>query len=230
MEQHPDDQKRIAKLGIIPSIQVRRNSYCICKRSNSAQPTHATSDMAYALDRLGEDRTSRSAYRMASLFPTESTANTSKYPGPVLGSDFPVEPPSPFEGMYAAVTRLNPHTGTSPAGPQGWHPEESLTVEQAVLGFTRNAAYGWLKEGTAGAIEVGNWADWIVIDQDIWADKTGKSLKDIVVKETWMGGRKVFPLSGGSSAGVKQTKGLKGFQEILYGGIQWIIGGRKGEL
>ena len=105
-----------------------------------------------------------------------------------------------------------------------------MTVEQAVLGFTRNAAYGWLKEGTAGAIEVGNWADWIVIDQDIWADKTGKSLKDIVVKETWMGGRKVFPLSGGSSVGVKQTKGLKGFQEILYGGIQWIIGGRKGEL
>ena len=187
--------------------------------------------MAYALDRLGEERTSHSAYRMASLFPSKSsTAKTSKYPGPVLGSDFPVEPPSPFEGMYAAVTRLNPHTGTSPAGPKGWHAEESLTVEQAVLGFTRNAAYGWFKEGKAGAIEVGNWADWIVIDRDIWADKTGKSLRDIVVKETWMGGRKVFPHSSGSSVGVQQTKFLEAFQEIVYGGIQWIVGGRKGEL
>ncbi|KAG4443264.1 hypothetical protein IFR05_001208 [Cadophora sp. M221] len=211
---HPDDQKRIAKMGIIPSIQ----------------PTHATSDMAYALDRLGKERTSHSAYRMASLFPSESTSKASKYLGPVLGSDFPVEPPSPFEGMYAAVTRLNPHTGTSPAGDQGWHPEESLTVEQAVLGFTKNAAYGWFKEGKAGAIEVGNWADWIVLNRDVWADETGRSLRDVVVKETWMGGRRVFPPSSNSAVGGEQAKPYDGLQKVLTDGIRWVMGDGEEEL
>ncbi|CZT51073.1 related to amidohydrolase family protein [Rhynchosporium secalis] len=210
---HPDDQKRIAKMGIIPSIQ----------------PTHATSDMAYALDRLGKDRISNSAYRMASLFPSKTTSKKFKYPGPVLGSDFPVEPPSPVQGMYAAVTRLNPHTGTSPAGHQGWHPEESLTVERAVLGFTRNAAYGWFKEGKAGAIEVGNWADFIVIDRDIWADESGRSLRDVVVKETWMGGRRVFPPPGSSGIEVGQSKLYRGVQKLLHYGIRLLIGDGEAE-
>jgi predicted amidohydrolase YtcJ len=98
---------------------------------------------------------------MSSFFPRFQSLEfpESGYPGPVLGSDFPVEPPNPFHGMYAAVTRLNPATGASPAGEGGWYPEESLNVEQALLGFTRNGAYGWFKEGIAGAIEVGNWAD-----------------------------------------------------------------------
>jgi predicted amidohydrolase YtcJ len=173
---HPDDQKRIAKMGIIPSIQ----------------PTHATSDMAYAVDRLGEERLSHSAYRMASLFPP--LGSTSKYPGPVLGSDFPVEPANPFHGMYAAVTRLDPHTGESPVGPEGWYPEEALTVEQAILGFTKNAAYAWFEEDKAGAIEVGKWADFIIINKDIWADESGKSLRDVEVLETWVGGKKVYPV------------------------------------
>ncbi|PBP28539.1 amidohydrolase 3, partial [Diplocarpon rosae] len=179
---HPNDQKRIAKMGIIPSIQ----------------PTHATSDMAYALDRLGPDRLADSAYRMASFFPdSESPATSrsqSKFPGPVLGSDFPVEPPSPFEGMYAAVTRLNPHTGTSPSGPGGWHSEQALNIDQALLGFTRNAAYGWGRERETGAIEVGNWADWVVLDRNFWDDRTGKGLRDVRVKETWVAGKRMFPV------------------------------------
>jgi predicted amidohydrolase YtcJ len=162
-------------MGIIPSIQ----------------PTHATSDMAYALSRLGSTRLAHSAYRMASFF---DTAAHPSFPGAVLGSDFPVEPPNPFHGMYAAVTRLNPATGTSPSGDSGWYSEEKLSVEQALRGFTRNGAYGIFKEGVMGAIEVGKWADWVVIDRDMLRDKTGKSLRDVVVKETWVAGRKVFPV------------------------------------
>jgi hypothetical protein len=139
--------------------------------------------MAYALSRLGSDRLSHSAYRMASLFPLHSTPDT-KYPGPVLGSDFPVEPPNPFHGMYAAVTRLSPGTGTSPSGDNGWYPEEALTVEQAFLGFTRNAAFGWFQEDNTGAIEVDKWADWVVVDRDIWEDESGKSLRELTVRET----------------------------------------------
>jgi predicted amidohydrolase YtcJ len=81
--------------------------------------------MAYALSRLGPERLQHSAYKMASLFPSEKSA-ISRYPGPVFGSDFPVEPPNPFHGMYAAVTRLNPATGTSPDGESGWYPAETV--------------------------------------------------------------------------------------------------------
>ena len=144
--------------------------------------------MAYALSRLGTDRLMNSAYRMRSLFPSMP----STYPGPVLGSDFPVEPPNPFHGMYAAVTRLNPATGESPAGKGGWYPEEKLSVEQALLGFTKNAAYGWFKEGRMGAIEKGMWADWVVVDRDIKVGE-GQGLRDLIVKETWVGGRRMFP-------------------------------------
>ena len=114
---HPDDQARIHALGIIPSVQ----------------PTHATSDMSYAETRLGKDRTSDEAYRMRSLLDARL----------VLGSDFPVEPPNPFQGIYAAVTRKSPHTGEAPAGfPNGWYATESLDLDQAIRGFTEGPAYG----------------------------------------------------------------------------------------
>lgn len=154
--------------------------------------------MSYALARLGPSRLEHSAYRMSSLFPSSSNP-TAKFPGPVLGSDFPVEPPNPFQGMYAAVTRLSPHTGKSPSGDKGWYSAQSLSVGQALQGFTRNAAYGWFKENRTGAIEVGKWADWIVVDRDIfkdetgiWEDPSGEGLRDVVVLETWVAGRRVY--------------------------------------
>lgn len=179
--------------------------------------------MAYALDRLGQQRLAQSAYRMASLFPNnkELEAAPNPYPGPVLGSDFPVEPPNPFEGMYAAVTRLNPVTGTSPSGEGGWHPEEKLSVEQALRGFTRNGAYGWIKEDMAGAIEVGKWADWIVIDRDIFADESGRSLRDVVVRETWVGGKRVYGTGSGSVSFEDEA--------VLVDGIEVPLGAYNGE-
>lgn len=132
---------------------------------------------------------------MSSLFSSD--------PSPVLGSDFPVEPPNPFHGMYAAVTRLSPATGSSPSGPGGWHPEEKLSIEQALSGFTKNVAYGWFKEDRGGAIDVGKWADWVVVNTDVLADKSGEALRDVKVRETWMGGRRVYsdnerPVQGNS--------------------------------
>jgi predicted amidohydrolase YtcJ len=197
---------RIAKLGIIPSIQ----------------PTHATSDMAYALKRLGEDRLAKSAYRMRSLFPPPSYPYP--HPGPVLGSDFPVEPPSPFAGMYAAVTRLSPSTGTSPAGEKGWYPDEKLSVEQALRGFTTNGAYGWLKEDVTGAIEVGKWADWVVVDRNIFEDESGKSLRDVVVRSTWVSGKKVFSL--GKSDDSKRHGSLERLEKLILCAIGRIQGAR----
>jgi len=163
---HPDDQRRMSELGIIASIQ----------------PTHATSDMGYAESRLGQQRTKDEAYRMRSLLPLR----------PVLGSDFPVEPASIFEGMYAAITRRSPRTGLDPSGGKaGWYPEESLTFEQALEGFTVNAAYGAFLEGKAGVIEAGAYADWVVLDEQL-ESLDPEALRKVTVKETWVGGKRVY--------------------------------------
>lgn len=163
---HPDDQVRIKELGIIPSIQ----------------PTHATSDMDYAETRLGRQRTSDSAYRMRSMVSQ----------GLVLGSDFPVEPASIFEGIYAATTRRSPKTGLdADGGKTGWYPEERLNFEQALKGFTINPAYAAFLEGKAGVIEVGAYADWIVVDEDL-EKMDFESLRKATVRETWVGGKLVY--------------------------------------
>ncbi|KAJ4368577.1 hypothetical protein N0V86_009484 [Didymella sp. IMI 355093] len=167
---HPDDQLRMFELGIIPSIQ----------------PTHATSDMGYAESRLGKQRTADEAYRMRSILPL----------GPVLGSDFPVEPANIFEGVYAATTRRSPRSGLDPSGGKiGWYPEETLTVEDALKGFTINPAFGAFLDSQAGVIQEGAWADWIVLDQPL----EGLDLEDlrrVTVRETWVGGKLVHRRPG----------------------------------
>ncbi|KAF4334342.1 amidohydrolase ytcJ [Fusarium beomiforme] len=152
--------------GIIPSIQ----------------PTHATSDMKYALDRLGRDRLSSSAYRMRSVLPAR----------PILGSDFPVEPPNPFQGIYAAVTRRSPHTcrGTDES-PDGWHTEQALSLDEAMWGFTGSPAYGGFLDGRAGVIREGALADWVVLDKPIESYDI-ESLRTLKVKETWVAGKQVY--------------------------------------
>ena len=163
---HPDDQARMHNLGIIPSIQ----------------PTHATSDMEYAEDRLGQQRIKTEAYRMRSLSDLQF----------ILGSDFPVEPPPPLEGIFAAVTRRSPRTGRGRGGKEtGWHTEEAISVKEALLGFTQNAARGAFLEGRAGLIQEGAFADWIVLDRNILQIPTDE-LREVIVKETWVGGKKVF--------------------------------------
>ncbi|POR33637.1 Putative amidohydrolase YtcJ [Tolypocladium paradoxum] len=166
---HPDDQRRMRELGIIPSLQ----------------PTHATSDMAYALARLGPERIASEAYRMRSLLHVG--------PGPILGSDFPVEPPNPFHGVYAAVTRKNPATGLGVNGSaEGWHTEEALGLDDALWGFTGAAAYGAFLEGRAGVIQEGAFADWVVLDEPI-EDMDIAKLRSLKVRETWVAGKRVFP-------------------------------------
>jgi len=163
---HPDDQQRMFAMGIIPSIQ----------------PTHATSDMYYAEDRLGEKRTREEAYRMRSLLHIH----------PVLGSDFPVEPPNPFEGIFAGVTRRNPRTGLGKNwDDKGWHQEEALSLEEALIGFTKWPAHAAFLEGKAGAIQDGAFADWVVLDVPL--EKVDvNSLRHVKVRETWVKGEKVY--------------------------------------
>lgn len=163
---HPDDQRRMLELGIIPSIQ----------------PTHATSDMGYAESRLGPKRTKTEAYRMRSLVPIR----------PILGSDFPVEPASILEGIYSAITRRSPRTGLDPSGGTvGWYPEETLDMREALKGFTINPAYGAFLEGKAGVIEKGAYADWVVLDEPL-ENMNPESLRSASVRETWVAGKRVY--------------------------------------
>ncbi|KAI1344823.1 amidohydrolase family-domain-containing protein [Xylariaceae sp. FL0016] len=163
---HVDDQARMHAIGIIPSIQ----------------PTHATSDMAYAEKRLGPERTRSEAYRMRSLLEIN----------PILGSDFPVEPPDPFQGIYAAVTRRNPHTGRgTDDAPDGWYTDEALTLDQAIRGFTEGPAFGGFTRGKTGVVKPGAFADWVVLDKRI-EDMDIEALRSVKVRETWVGGKRVY--------------------------------------
>lgn len=167
---HPDDQRRMHEIGIIPSIQ----------------PTHATSDMHYVEKRLGEERAANEAYRMRSLLPLH----------PVLGSDFPVEPANVFEGMYAAMTRRSPRTGLDKdGGKDGWYPKETLTLAQALRGFTVAPAYAAFLEGKAGVIQPGAYADWVVLEEPL-EDVEVEDLRTLKVKETWVGGKMVWKKPG----------------------------------
>ncbi|KAF2006292.1 amidohydrolase 3 [Amniculicola lignicola CBS 123094] len=167
---HPETLRIMADIGIIPSIQ----------------PTHATSDMHYAESRLGHKRMEEEAYLMRSLLPLR----------PILGSDFPVEPANPFAGIYAAVTRRSPQTGLDAnGGTTGFIPGETITLEDALEGFTRNAAHGAFSEGRVGSIEKGAWADWVVLDESI--ETIGEEeIRKLTVKETWIGGKQVYHRAG----------------------------------
>lgn len=132
-----DDIGRFSRSGIIPVVQ----------------PTHATSDMYWAEDRVGKDRI-QGAYAWRKLVDSGC-----RLP---CGSDFPVEAVNPLWGLYAAVTRQD-HRGW-PDG--GWLPGERLTMDEAVRGFTIHAAYAEFAEHFKGSIETGKIGDLTVIEVD----------------------------------------------------------------
>jgi predicted amidohydrolase YtcJ len=134
---HPDDAGRLAELGIIASMQ----------------PIHATSDMRMADQYWGE----RAALSYAWQTQLGQGAKMA------FGSDAPVESPNPFIGLHAAVTRQR--ADGSP-GPEGWYPEQRLSVQEAIQGYTLGAAYAAGTESHSGKLAPGYLADLIVLAQD----------------------------------------------------------------
>jgi len=144
----------------------------------SMQPTHQTSDRLMAEARLGPDRL-QGAYAWNTI--AASGAHLA------FGSDFPVESPNPFPGLAAAVSRQNP-AGQPPGG---WRPKEKVTLDQALAGFTREAAYAGFAEDRLGSLDPGHWADFILVDRDISA-ASPTEIAATQVLETWVGGKKVW--------------------------------------
>ena len=144
----------------------------------SVQPTHATSDMYWAADRLGEDRL-KGAYAYKQLLQQNGWLP--------LGTDFPVEDISPIKTFFAAVFRKD----AKGFPPGGFQIENALTREQALRGITIWAAKGDFLEKEVGSIEVGKKADFVIIDRDLLQVADSAVLGAKVVG-TWIGGNKVF--------------------------------------
>jgi predicted amidohydrolase YtcJ len=137
---HPDDFARVGRLGVIGSMQ----------------PIHATSDMHISDRHLGAR--AAGAYVFRTLLDLGAVL--------AFGSDCPVEVIDPLVGLHAAVTRRRADGTPSP---EGWYPEQRLTVEQAVRGFTLGAAYAAGMEDRLGSLEVGKLADVTILGRDIFA-------------------------------------------------------------
>ncbi|NQZ08425.1 MAG: amidohydrolase [Algicola sp.] len=140
----------------------------------SMQQTHATSDMNMAKDRVGAQRL-KGAYAWQTFL-----KQGSRIAG---GSDFPVELANPFFGLHAAVTRQNRENQPK----SGWIPQEAMTTAQALTSFTLDAAYAAHQDDVLGSLEKGKWADFILVDKDVF-NAPANELWQTKVLQTWVGG------------------------------------------
>ena len=162
-----EDIPRFAELGVIASMQ----------------PVHATSDMNMAEERIGSQRI-KGGYAWRRLLDSGAVIAS--------GSDFPVELPDPFHGLYAAVARQD--RAGMPEG--GWYADQSMTRAEALHSFTLAAAYAAQQETRLGSLERGKWADFIVVDRDYFKIPTSE-IDDIRVLQTWVGGKLVYEAKTG---------------------------------
>ncbi|MBL8519089.1 MAG: amidohydrolase family protein [Betaproteobacteria bacterium] len=148
----------------------------------SMQPTHATSDMNMAEDRVGRERI-RGAYAWRRFLKQGTRI--------AAGSDFPVEASNPFLGWHAAVTRQS----ESGEPPGGWYPGEAMSRVETFRAFTLDAAFAAHQEKRQGSLEPGKWADFILLDRDPFTIPA-RELHAVRVLETWVAGTRVFQRPG----------------------------------
>jgi predicted amidohydrolase YtcJ len=158
----PADLPRFAAQGVIASMQ----------------PYHAIDDGRWADKVIGPER-ARTTYAFRSLRDTGARL--------AFGSDWFVAPPTPLEGIYAAVTRRT----LNDAHPDGWVPEQRIGVEDALKAYTLGGAYASFEEQDKGTLEVGKLADFALLERDL-TQIPPEQLRDVKVMLTVVGGRVVF--------------------------------------
>jgi predicted amidohydrolase YtcJ len=144
----------------------------------SMQPSHQSNDMRWADQRLGPDRV-KGAYAWNSIQKAGARL--------AFGTDYPVESINPFHGLYACVTRELPEGG--PAG--GWQPQEKISLDDCIRAYTSGSAYAQFEDGKKGELKVGEYADFIILSQDV-TKAAPKDLFNTEVLRTVVGGRTVY--------------------------------------
>jgi len=158
----PADFSRFAQLGVIASMQ----------------PSHETTDMRWAEQRVGPER-AKGAYAWATM---------RKYGVRLaFGTDYDVEPISPFRGLYACVTRELPDGGPK----DGWEPQEKISLGDCIRAYTSGSAYGEFMEGKKGELKPGEFADFIVLANDLTKIEP-RQYPSVKVLRTVVGGRIVY--------------------------------------
>ena len=157
-----EDIKRFSEIGVIASVQ----------------PYHCIDDGVWAEKRIGPERI-KTTHPYNSLLKSGAVV--------AFGTDWPVAPLNPLYGIYAAVTRQT----VDGKNPNGWIPEEKISVEDAIKCYTLNAAFASFEEKLKGSIEVGKLADFVVLSDDILSIDPVK-IKDMKVEMTIFNGEIVY--------------------------------------
>jgi hypothetical protein len=158
----PADLARFGELGVIASMQ----------------PYHAIDDGRWAEKEIGPER-AKTTYAFRSLLDTHARL--------AFGSDWGVAPPTPLEGIYAAVTRRT----LDDKNPGGWVPAQKITVEEALRGYTSGAAYAEFAEKRKGSLEPGKLADFVVLERDLTRIPPPE-IRDVKVVATVVDGEVVY--------------------------------------
>ncbi|MEP1097109.1 MAG: amidohydrolase [Cyclobacteriaceae bacterium] len=160
----PSDISRFDELGVIASVQ----------------PYHAIDDGRWAEKVIGSERI-KTTYAFKSLLDANTTV--------AFGSDWAVAPPTPLEGIYAATTRRT----LDGANPEGWVPEQKITVEEALRAYTINGAYSSFDENVKGKLAPGMLADFVILSEDL-TKVDPVQINAMRVLQTYVGGKKVFDI------------------------------------
>jgi len=158
----PGDFERFANLHVIASMQ----------------PSHETTDMRWAEARIGPER-SKGAYAWRTMLNHGVRL--------AFGTDYPVEEVDPMRGLHACVTRQLPDG----APPGGWEPQEKISLDECIAAYTTGSAYAEFEEGKKGQIVPGQYADIIVLSDDVTKVAPGKILS-VKVQQTYAGGKLVY--------------------------------------
>lgn len=158
----PNDIPRFAKLNVIPSMQ----------------PYHTIDDGRFAERLIGSERI-KTTYAFGSLLKANAKL--------AFGSDWFVAPPTPLEGIYAAVTRQT----LDDKNPDGWVPEQKISVEDALKSYTIRAAYASFEENIKGSIRQGKLADFVILEKNLFEIQPS-AIRNVKVLQTAVGGKFVY--------------------------------------